>query len=1543
MGGLINPKKKNFEKLTQSYIDTVLSLNKTLGQFFNYYSIQEGNLNENTFITLIKMQNKPEIGKLLYNTFSSYNNKMVAEDIVTFYFTFALTNKEYKNKFISQFIFETKEEIIIDFNFYKMKVNMLYNNSQNNPLLEEKFLNDIIIEGKVSHFKFNNALGQKTFFQSFNIKQEKNTDKPLLFDENTNYSCDCVNHKRNQTEGTDETKEKYSQLLNQMNIKFQLYQVEGIVPLQTLTIIFSKVGINEHFTNLIIGYIKKKTLKNILDFLNFKDLITSIIFCKTDEEKYQLLFEICSFPNNEQISNEMLKLLIQVDEKTKKMITSFPKSLKKEEFFDYLSKDELLSFRETIKIIFDKINLIPYIVFEITPIDSFAIKNCIDYILENETFESFIQKHIKDNTTFYCINREFKEQLEEYYKTESEKPKINLEKIVNPEIPRRLMDNLEYNKDFIVCNENVYMFLLKCFGKENLSIDDIKLSKIEYKINDNEEIVIEDNLYHYGKELLYNKEDKLVQEVEFYPISFYYYSFKEVYFFLAKKQNKTPEELIHSVNQQKNHQEIISRKKTFQDILDKFISSRKVNLINPTLYIYYEKIDSSKPRKIEDLTKTLEDEKITTWCFFYIDSEFEAQKRYKTPVTYYQKLFEPEICNKIEEEKEQITDVQKRIEEKEKKESSMIKTTPLQKDDDNVIYPLRLSNIGNTCYLNSVIQILVNLPILRDVLLNDKIEKMINRKGKFSHNGILLDKFLEVIKLRWEVNPAKKNGLVNLKSLKDAAGIIQPRFGTFEQEDSSEFLNFMIDELHEELNIKNKRIYIPNPENEFLQNTEEELSNIYWANSIRRSASFINSLFSFQLKSILTCEVCSHSKISYETTNNLYVPIPLSMNTNISIIIFRLPFIYKIYYDTINKNFRKFRENHQEDSIVNTLSLFFNENIAVTSESDAINTSVPVQFSLTVNKNMTIGELLKQIKEMSYFELENCKEKEEPLTNLLVCSVSFRGTITFFDNKMKIDDCVQNNQKINIYEVLTPKGISIINHKTILNNNNSEEQFTPDETINTDTPNLNNTEEDNNFLISEYISQNLKQRKTPYKDDNSIHSKFCGEFPIKIEHFIQNKAKFYLFESYFRRSIPFNEDILMMSNRKENFLPLELYDFIWEKYRRFLKDPNKKNDLLWWKNPNTPSKICYPFTIKICTGDMDFKCAKCEWWRFCSGCIINPFSNVPIKIEPSCTLVIEWCGLLFEEEMIKDSFGYKIDYDKESQNKEKQNKINNEPERTLDDCMKLFLEKEKLEDELTCYKCNKRQHFYKNYQIDKGPLVLIITLKRFKYATMYNNKITTYVSFPLTNYEINNEKYDLYGVVNHMGSLNSGHYTSTIKLENTWMHFDDSRYSEIKDESNVISKNAYLLVYVNKNAPNTKMYYSIMQNILNQIETSEDAINIAPSEFFKGEPIYHEVYGKGYYIEQKENPIMSSIKFNLGMGTVKTSDLKHDTVLDIKYEEETEEKETPNQPNKIETPNETTTNENSLNTEGTKQKGENRKKVNKITKPGKDTNKCKFM
>lgn len=63
--------------------------------------------------------------------------------------------------------------------------------------------------------------------------------------------------------------------------------------------------------------------------------------------------------------------------------------------------------------------------------------------------------------------------------------------------------------------------------------------------------------------------------------------------------------------------------------------------------------------------------------------------------------------------------------------------------------------------------------------------------------------------------------------------------------------------------------------------------------------------------------------------------------------------------------------------------------------------------------------------------------------------------------------------------------------------------------------------------------------------------------------------------------------------------------------------------------------------------------------------------------------------------------------------------------------------------------------------------------------------------------------YDLYGVVNHIGSIGSGHYTSFVRQhrangqKRAWLCCDDSRVYKVSEED-VVTANAYLLFYMRK-------------------------------------------------------------------------------------------------------------------------------------------------
>jgi ubiquitin C-terminal hydrolase len=60
-------------------------------------------------------------------------------------------------------------------------------------------------------------------------------------------------------------------------------------------------------------------------------------------------------------------------------------------------------------------------------------------------------------------------------------------------------------------------------------------------------------------------------------------------------------------------------------------------------------------------------------------------------------------------------------------------------------------------------------------------------------------------------------------------------------------------------------------------------------------------------------------------------------------------------------------------------------------------------------------------------------------------------------------------------------------------------------------------------------------------------------------------------------------------------------------------------------------------------------------------------------------------------------------------------------------------------------------------------------------------------------------QYDLYGIINHYGSLSFGHYISTIKNfdENQWYQYDDSHRTQISEDQ-IQKEAAYILFYVRK-------------------------------------------------------------------------------------------------------------------------------------------------
>ena len=107
----------------------------------------------------------------------------------------------------------------------------------------------------------------------------------------------------------------------------------------------------------------------------------------------------------------------------------------------------------------------------------------------------------------------------------------------------------------------------------------------------------------------------------------------------------------------------------------------------------------------------------------------------------------------------------------------------------------------------------------------------------------------------------------------------------------------------------------------------------------------------------------------------------------------------------------------------------------------------------------------------------------------------------------------------------------------------------------------------------------------------------------------------------------------------------------------------------------------------------------------------------------------------------------------------------------------------------------------KSSHLRKSPNVLILQLKRFDYNlhTSQKYKINTSFQFP---YELNilpNEsdvlKYQLKGIISHLGHPDFGHYISYVKYDRNWVLFDDTIVKELSELPTEIHSTAYLLFY----------------------------------------------------------------------------------------------------------------------------------------------------
>lgn len=174
-----------------------------------------------------------------------------------------------------------------------------------------------------------------------------------------------------------------------------------------------------------------------------------------------------------------------------------------------------------------------------------------------------------------------------------------------------------------------------------------------------------------------------------------------------------------------------------------------------------------------------------------------------------------------------------------------------------------LKNLGNTCYMNSILQCLSNTSPLVEYFVTDMYRKHINLGNKTQ--GRVAKEVAALIRELW----TGQCRYIASKDLRYVVGQYEQTFRGVDQQDSHEFLTILVDLMHSDLQTLTSTVLqsstqplkLPPSDRSWLEHTKNRESNIF-------------RLFYGQIKSTVKCRACLKESATYDCFSNLSLELP---------------------------------------------------------------------------------------------------------------------------------------------------------------------------------------------------------------------------------------------------------------------------------------------------------------------------------------------------------------------------------------------------------------------------------------------------------------------------------------------------------------------------------------------------------------------------------------------------------------------------------------------------------------------------------------------
>ncbi|KAF9178633.1 CSN-associated deubiquitinating enzyme Ubp12 [Haplosporangium sp. Z 767] len=745
-----------------------------------------------------------------------------------------------------------------------------------------------------------------------------------------------------------------------------------------------------------------------------------------------------------------------------------------------------------------------------------------------------------------------------------------------------------------------------------------------------------------------------------------------------------------------------------------------------------------------------------------------------------------------------------------------------------------LTNLGNTCFMNSALQCLSNTPDLTRYFLANAWSDELNKDNPLGMGGEVARAYANVIDKLWRGS----NKMFSPREFKMTIGRFNPSFTGYHQHDSQELLAFLLDGLHEDLNRIIKKPYTEVPDSN--GRPDEEVANDCWEIHKARNDSIIVDLFQGQYKSTLVCPECEKVSVTFDPFMYLSLPLPINKKW--------VGTITYVPYDP-SKPLVDIRLQLPKGSTQRQLKERVAE-LMGTQASHLFTAEVMYhRFYKSYDNTDPVDELSETDKNFVY-ELPVADFRTAP-DHVVFPVLSVMELPTSYSrpdgcgHPMMV--CVTKEEAKNpdaVYKAIVQQA-SRYSTLNMYEENSDLDQDGPED------------EEEHCRNISMSPSENSSKERLPKRNLFRL-AVYSPPAPTLSRYSIRATL-------YAPSNVPSPNDMMDMYQRVEPpKSPVEYQEL--ESYPpRTLNSVALVDDETGelhghgiFPRPGSPSTVSGSSRSSsrppVPPPDRDEQSEDEDQTTMSqSANVSSRYSCREDDLHPERTYVAEpavrqgemvYCiwdrslksAIFGPERKYRSYSSYRMMDEDEDENKDSSVRALWEERGTpvmdpvleeelstakkgkkvitLEDCLTEYTKEEQLgeEDLWYCPNCKKHQQATKKLDIWRLPDILVVHLKRFSHTRVWRDKIDALVDFPIHGLDLSGKAlkeedrddnvYDLFGVSNHMGGLGGGHYTAYARNEKTdqWYNFDDSHVSPVANVETIKSSSAYLLFYRRRNA-----------------------------------------------------------------------------------------------------------------------------------------------